>query len=204
MSPQFKTWFYIYKNNTVEADFKAVIEKYYSVDVKEIKRFDFDEPSESETTEFSYPTADPTEGLQFPDEKSKIEESSETKTDLSNTFKKLKLAIVKAEENHQKNSFNEQDKESSKFDRVVEDKQYEEVVKIREQMKDEDEKKKEEGIENCDNKEAVDTIKDEITKADAIKEEKKDIKVDAPVPEKDIEILQAAESHPIKKRVSIL
>uniref|UniRef100_A0A336MXJ4 CSON009137 protein n=1 Tax=Culicoides sonorensis TaxID=179676 RepID=A0A336MXJ4_CULSO len=203
MSPQFKTWFYIYKNNTVEEKFTKVIEKYYSVDVKEIKRFDFndDDTNEKDETEFTYPTTDPYEGLEFPDEMAKKEVLSEQNTDLTDTFKKLKQAIEKAEQNNQnENKIIEEEKESSKFDRNIEDKQYEEVSKIRETMKEEaKEKETEEKIEQ-------ETVTETVTDSPATEVMEKEtempqIEVEALKPENDAEIMQAAESHPIKKRI---
>lgn len=46
-APQFRTWFYVYRNNTVEDDFKGLIEKNYYVNVKDIERdyYDRTEPS---------------------------------------------------------------------------------------------------------------------------------------------------------------
>lgn len=42
LAPQFKTWFYIYKNNSAEEAFKKILTEDYLVEVKEIERFDFD------------------------------------------------------------------------------------------------------------------------------------------------------------------
>lgn len=196
IQPQFKTWFYIYKNNTVESEFKEIIEKYYSVDVKEIKRFNFDDSSESDTTEFTYPTDE----LEFPNEQTKTEKDiSKNKTDLSNTFKKLKLAIVKAEENHQKNSFVEKDKKFSKFDRVVEDKQYEEVVKIREQINKENAEKSEQktDTEKIIKKKTETVNEKKETVID--KEEKIDLKEETTVPEKVIEVKEMPQSNILKQ-----
>ncbi|XP_063708944.1 serpin B4-like [Culicoides brevitarsis] len=157
MSPQFKTWFYIYKNNTVEEEFKNVIEKFYSVDVKEIKRFSFSDSSDSDSEnedEFTYPSED----LEFSDEKSSNKEEEvpekKKKIDMTNTFKKLKLAIVNAEVSHQKNSVaDKSDSKPSKFDKNIDDKQYEEVEKIKEQIKEEKIKEEKKEVEKTDEKE---------------------------------------------------
>ncbi|XP_049530444.1 antithrombin-III [Anopheles darlingi] len=47
--PQFKTWFYIYKNNSVHQAYKDVLERNYGVEVRDIERndYDFDEPKTS-------------------------------------------------------------------------------------------------------------------------------------------------------------
>ena len=53
IAPQFKSWFYIYQNNSVEEEFKKQLVDYYQVEVKDIERldYDFDTPKTSETYE---------------------------------------------------------------------------------------------------------------------------------------------------------
>lgn len=110
IAPQFKTWLYVYENSSVKPEFKAIVQEYYAVEVKDIKRFD------SEPEEIEEPSSTPYE-LLFPDEiKAKA-----NSTDVGGSFNKLKEEIVKAEENIQNY------KEASKFDRNIEDKQYVEV-----------------------------------------------------------------------------
>lgn len=48
--PQFKTWFYVYENNTVNEDFVKTLREDYLVEIKTIKRnfYDFDEPASGE------------------------------------------------------------------------------------------------------------------------------------------------------------
>lgn len=50
IAPQFKTWFYIYRNNTAEEDFKKILAEDYLVEIKDIDRFsyDFDTPRTAE------------------------------------------------------------------------------------------------------------------------------------------------------------
>ncbi|PNF27054.1 hypothetical protein B7P43_G10403 [Cryptotermes secundus] len=38
--PEFRNWFYIYKNFTVEPDFKAVLQQYYLTEVRDVDRLD--------------------------------------------------------------------------------------------------------------------------------------------------------------------
>ncbi|XP_055539860.1 serpin B4 [Wyeomyia smithii] len=47
--PQFKSWFYIYKNNTVKQDFRSKLLNNYYVDVRDIERndYNFDDPKTS-------------------------------------------------------------------------------------------------------------------------------------------------------------
>lgn len=42
IAPQFKTWFYIYKNNSVDEAFRKLLTNDYLVDVKDIERINFD------------------------------------------------------------------------------------------------------------------------------------------------------------------
>lgn len=166
-------------------DYKSIIQKHYSVDVKEIKRFDFDDELDSSTTsdnDFTYPTSNPYEGLEFPDELSREKKEKEHKL----VFNKLKLEIQKAE------NAKGLEKGNSKFDSNVEDKQYAEVPEIKDAMKN----KEEEGVKN-------DKIK--------LEEEKKESPVEkeeepmSSLPEQlsmGEEIMHAMESHIIKKRVN--
>jgi serine protease inhibitor len=87
-APQFKTWFYVYKPNKIDDDYKKIIEKYYSVDVKDIKRFEYDDTS-PEPTDFTYPTTDSNDALEFSDEI--------VKDDNKDAFDKLKHKIEDAE-----------------------------------------------------------------------------------------------------------
>lgn len=91
LAPQFKTWLYIYKNNSVNEEFKQCIETYYNVEVKEISRFN-DHESES-SIEVGASKEKPQE-LLFPDEDTKEKGS----------FMRLRDEIVKAEENIQEES----------------------------------------------------------------------------------------------------
>ncbi|XP_052868567.1 serine protease inhibitor A3K [Anopheles cruzii] len=47
--PQFKTWFYVYRNNSVHQAYKDVLERNYGVEVRDIERndYNFDEPKTS-------------------------------------------------------------------------------------------------------------------------------------------------------------
>lgn len=121
MAPQFKTWFYIYKNNSVESTFKQMIEGKYGVEVKDINRFEYDfaEPNTSQN-DFTYPTTTGFAGLEFSDEVD-VEKNTER-------LDPLKEELIKAEEEIKDK------KEASKFDRVVDDKQYVEVPVIKEEI----------------------------------------------------------------------
>lgn len=126
--PQFKTWFYVYENNTVNEDFVKTLREDYLVEIKTIKRnfYDFDEPASSEVQVSDMPEkvvlAEPEVVLVGKESASKnipgIEDDSENlfdDVDLDGTGKNLPVedidAILKQ-------------KECSRFDEEVDDQQY--------------------------------------------------------------------------------
>lgn len=124
IAPQFKTWFYIYKNNTIEDNFRKILAEEYLVEIKEIERFDnnFDSFSSSEPIN----NVDGGEDiLGFEDFDKDFEtvtsEETETSTLLDSTI----------------NYVGDEDK-NSKFDRHVDDSQYVEVPEIRKKIKEEE------------------------------------------------------------------
>lgn len=135
--PQFKTWFYVYRGNSVNPTFKDLVEKNYGVEVKEINRFDFDDLEKSEP-EYTYPTTTGFAGLEFSDEQEELVDTGEktkAKEDVE-SLDSLKKEIIKAEEEINKAEEEEiyKKKEASKFDRVVDDKQYVEVPVAKEEV----------------------------------------------------------------------
>lgn len=139
VAPQFKTWFYIYKNNTVEEDFKNVIHENYFVEVKDINRQDdfVDEPSpavnENESTDLTY-----VEDAKRDDKEREVNEVTVPATnDTTNSkdipdFETLKKTNpVEAED---ETRLIDEQEDSSKFDEVVEDRQYVEVPVIKEEI----------------------------------------------------------------------
>lgn len=143
IAPQFKTWFYIYKNNTAEEEFKRILTDDYLVEIKDIERYDsaFD----------SFTTEDKTTG-------DKAQSSNEDLLSLEDFETDTKDDISKPEDLETATAPNETpipledttifddaliggeiiDKDkNSKFDRHVEDSQYVEVPEIRQKVKDE-------------------------------------------------------------------
>lgn len=126
--PQFKTWFYVYENNTVNEDFVKTLREDYLVEIKTIKRnfYDFDEPASGEVQVSDMPEkvvlAEPEVVLVGKESASKnipgIEDDSENlfdDVDLDGNGKNLPVedidAILKQ-------------KECSRFDEEVDDQQY--------------------------------------------------------------------------------
>lgn len=142
VAPQFKTWFYIYKNNTAEEEFKKVLSDDYLVEIKDIVRFDFDfdEPrtADEEKNENIYEKmpSNSKDVIQF-------EELKNTEPDQSGTiegFETLK-SVDSASSVHQAIAdYDNLDKEVkdkvSKFDKHVDDTQYVELTQMSQEMKD--------------------------------------------------------------------
>lgn len=143
IAPQFKTWFYIYKNNNVSPEFKQHLIKDFLVDVKDIERLTFGFDSTRNDPFFSdEKTTNSKDILQFDDLKySKDDEEvqndekfDELKIEDGNNESSVSLAI---------SDYDQIDKEEkskvSKFDREVDDRQYVEKSVIDEELKQKEE-----------------------------------------------------------------
>lgn len=144
IAPQFKTWLYVYKNNTVDEEFKNSIHDNYFVDVKEIDRQNYYE-EELSSTDSGNKDSDLTQVEDVKREEK--EQQSEvpasvpvtvtTTNDTTNskdipdfeTLKKTKPVEVQDE-----TRLVDDQLDSSKFDEVVEDRQYVEVPVIKEEI----------------------------------------------------------------------
>lgn len=140
IAPQFKTWFYIYKNNTAEDDFKTSIHENYFVEVKDIDRQDdFEEEptptvNENDNSDLTY-----VEDAKRNDKEREVNvpASVAATNDTTNSkdipdFETLKKTQP-AEPQDETRLIDEQE-DSSKFDEVVEDRQYVEVPVIKEEI----------------------------------------------------------------------
>lgn len=113
--PSFQTWFYVYRNNSVREDYKQLLERYYHVEVKDISRqeFDWSEPN----TSLQLEGGDVEGGI--------ITEPSNSKDVIGfETLKRINLdddAPSTISDTYGEEVLN---KEASKFDREVDDKQY--------------------------------------------------------------------------------
>ncbi|XP_017076418.2 uncharacterized protein LOC108111460 [Drosophila eugracilis] len=117
--PSFQTWLYVYRNSSAREEFKDLLEKHYYVDVKDISRqeYDWNEPNTS---------------LQLSEEKDNTD-SAEGSTEQSNSkdvigFETLKRINLDDEDIPAipADGYGQEiiDKEASKFDRDIDDKQY--------------------------------------------------------------------------------
>lgn len=113
--PSFQTWFYVYRNNSVREEYKQLLERYYHVEVKDISRqeFDWSEPN----TSLQLEGGDVEGGI--------ITEPSNSKDVIGfETLKRINLdddAPSTIGDTYGEEVLN---KEASKFDREVDDKQY--------------------------------------------------------------------------------
>lgn len=142
IAPQFKTWFYIYKNNTAEEGFKKMLTEDYLVEIKEIERFDFDfdEPrtEDAEKNEKTYE-----EKPSNSKDVTQFEELKNTEPDQTGSidgFEHLKNVGNVSSIDQAIADYDSLDKEVknkvSKFDKHVDDTQYIEIS----EMKDKDKK----------------------------------------------------------------
>ncbi|KAH8381545.1 hypothetical protein KR093_007658 [Drosophila rubida] len=112
--PSFQTWFYVYRNNSVKEDYKQLLQRHYYVEVKDINRqeYDWSEPSTSIQLEGN-------------------EAEAAANTEPSNSkdvigFETLKRIKLDDDDAPSSDSYGEEvlNKEASKFDRDIDDKQY--------------------------------------------------------------------------------
>ncbi|KAM8706306.1 hypothetical protein ACLKA7_010563 [Drosophila subpalustris] len=113
--PSFQTWFYVYRNNSVREDYKQLLQRHYYVEVKDINRqeYDWSEPNTSLQLEGNDADAEGTE-------------QSNSKDVIGfETLKRINLdddaSLVSSGDTYGEEVLN---KEASKFDREVDDKQY--------------------------------------------------------------------------------
>lgn len=189
MSPQFKTWFYVYRNNSVEKDFvRSLVDNYY-VEVRMIDRdfYDFDQPKSAE------PEKDIEASYNMDGVKQVVVANDE---DMDEEMK----VILKAERMDSK-EIDEiiRQKECSKFDEVIEDQQYVEVPAIKKELQ-----KTSETIallEPVEDNETVQAIeKLEEIKKDSYKDAMVDDNDGALKNLEDLEVMQVAKKHPVTKK----
>lgn len=159
--PQFKTWFYVYENNSVNEDFVKTLRDDYLVEVKTIQRnfYDFDEPSEVAAEIAAAPPVKPSSEVQVSEDvPEKVvladapqEEQNEAVVAVKESFATKDIpGVVDDDVDVLGNVFDEVDldgknlamptdideilkqKECSRFDEEVDDQQYVEVQSLRE------------------------------------------------------------------------
>lgn len=142
IAPQFKTWFYIYKNNTVDSAFRELLKNDFLVDVKDIERINFDFDSTRNDAFYNEKASNSKDIMQFdelkhsiPNEKGSVDGFDDLKIEDGEDAASVSIAI---------NDYDQLDKDEkskvSKFDREIDDKQYVEKSKINEELKQEENK----------------------------------------------------------------
>lgn len=142
IAPQFKTWFYIYRNNTAEDDFKKILAEDYLVEIKDIERFDynFDSPRTDEQNHDEKYQTNSKDIIQFEDLK-----NTEAKDEMGSIdgFETLKLVdgdtpSLLYQGNGDYEEINQDQKiKVSKFDKHVDEEQYVEAPEIKKEIEEE-------------------------------------------------------------------
>ncbi|KAI9584626.1 uncharacterized protein LOC119634739 [Glossina fuscipes] len=180
MEPSFQTWLYIYRNFTAHNDFKQLMQNYYYVDVKDINHNDygwFDSTSSLDFESFpSTTTSNSKDVIGFETLKRlKYDDSIVNVNDVQQRdYPKEEKTITTA--NSITDSYGDEiiEKETSKFDRYIDDQQYVEKPQIIKEQHvpvaatDDINKKPEsnEKLEDVDEKPVVD---DAVSVQDAVK-----------------------------------
>lgn len=137
IAPQFKTWFYIYKNNSVDEAFRQLLTNDYLVDVKDIERINFDfDTSRSDQFYSDDKQTNSKDIIQFddlkqsqPDEFGNLDGFDTLKIEDGEDTSSVSIAIADYDQ------LNKDEKSKvSKFDGDFDDKQYVEKSKITEEL----------------------------------------------------------------------
>lgn len=125
-APQFRSWFYIYRNNTVDESYKQILTNDYYVTVRNVEPWN---PEQEEETTSAKPAEEVLSTKITSNVDAKPEETSTNSKDIVE-FDSFKMEsggpVDEARIDNQK--------DASKFDEVVEDRQYVEVPVIKDTM----------------------------------------------------------------------
>lgn len=177
VAPQFRTWFYIYKNNTADESFKDLITKDLYVTVREIEPYDSDEQKpDDELTPSNAKSVDEQASIKSTIVQGKPQSKPTNSKDIIQ-FDSYKMEAGPVDETRIDGQ-----KDASKFDEIVEDRQYVEVPVIKNELQQEKESKKVEDTKP--------------SKLNDSQEVKKLEKLSLPIKHynEEMEIMQAAES----------
>lgn len=174
VAPQFRSWFYIYKNNTIDESYKQVLMNDYFVTVRNVEPFSAEEQQTHEEDKYQ-PVVE--EQPEQPSTKA----ASDVVVTSTNSKDIIEFDSFKNEAGPIDETRIENQKDASKFDEVVEDRQYVETPVIRSEMEQSEDK---------------DIMKSEETKAMVKSEDVKEgKKVPLPIKQyEEMEIMQAEES----------
>lgn len=216
VAPQFKTWLYIYRNNTVEESFRTSARDNFFVEVKDIDRIDYSDltdevqpdPDEKPTTAVidQETVVAPISEINIDNAKKPVEIGATVSESLENSkdipdFETLK---IKNPIDDDETRIIDDQKDASKFDEVVEDKQYVEVPVIREAISKEKERLVEQAKQAivADNNQYVANSVVTAEGIKAIREELKETVRERKGSLDSLEIMEAQESHFSGRQVS--
>ncbi|KAJ6641694.1 Plasma serine protease inhibitor [Pseudolycoriella hygida] len=123
IAPQFKTWFYIYKNNSVAEEFKNSIRDNYFVEVKDIDRQNFYDAETDVIDKSDLTEPQPQQDEKVSDSIISSNKDSGNSKDIPDFETLKKTQPVPQDETR----LIDDQVDSSKFDEVIEDRQYVEI-----------------------------------------------------------------------------
>lgn len=194
-APQFRSWFYIYKNNTADESYKQILANDYYVTVRNVEPYNptEDDDEKPEDTTAAKQTEMPLSTKTISDVEAKSDVTPTNSKDIIQ-FDSFKMEVGPVDETR-----TDTQKDASKFDEVVEDRQYIDVTDTAEHKTKETTKPDQQEIIKTE--ESKREIEPAIRAAiPVVKEGKK-----APLPIKqfeEMEIMQAEESR-LGKAVSL-
>uniref|UniRef100_A0A146M4Z1 Serpin B8 n=1 Tax=Lygus hesperus TaxID=30085 RepID=A0A146M4Z1_LYGHE len=157
--PEFKSWFYVYKNNSVEESYKNVLRDNYLIDIKEVDRYTYPEDDEQEPNNPVVTTA--TKMDQRPQEDSKEDSSEEKKEgDKSEESKEDDSSEEKVTDNIAQESVGQKGGDNEQ--NIDEDQE-----RVTTEVAVTDENKKEDGNQEVDDKPDLNEVDDETAAKNA-------------------------------------
>ncbi|XP_058129544.1 serine protease inhibitor 88Ea [Anopheles ziemanni] len=140
--PQFKTWFYIYKNNSVLQAYKDVLAQSYGVEVRDIERndYNFDEPKTSlgSIVDEEEEIIEESNGDELAITEQAPANNSNSKDIVDFEVLKIKSALPVEDELRTdtgiSTKYDEVDDDNPKFDKNIDDKEYVDPTKIKEEL----------------------------------------------------------------------
>lgn len=209
VAPHLKTWLYIFKNNTVEDDFRTSLINNYYVEVKDVERSNVDEKGSSDMHDVD---ADSSLTLNDIDDEHISEELIDTVTvtlpvgasGSPNNSKDIPDFETLKKNEPVDGTRTDNQKDASKFDEVVEDRQYVEVPVIKKELLKEQSKLSggdSDGVDSDDGKTVPPAAQNRVDEAsgevvakviEIFKNEPDNVGVPKQVD--DLEIMQTAES----------
>ncbi|XP_031636869.1 alpha-1-antiproteinase S-like [Contarinia nasturtii] len=126
-APQFRSWFYIYKNNTIDDSYREILVNDFYVTVRNVEPYE-QQSMDATTYSIVRPTEEMQSSTKAPDDKAKNEDKPTNSKDIVE-FDSFKMEGGPVDETRI-----DTQNDPSKFDEVIEDQQYVEVPLIKDEM----------------------------------------------------------------------